>query len=78
MEASAPIPGYEHYTITKSGEVYCGQRKIKAIAGSRGKSARIKLRIDGKVTAITVAKLVAIAHVPNPHHYSHIILSGQG
>lgn len=74
MLSLTPIPGYERYSITRSGEVYCGDRRLKAIAGSRGKSARIKLRVNGKVTAITVAKLVAMAHIPNPEQYKHIIL----
>lgn len=74
MENAASIPGYEDYRITRSGEVYQGERRIKPIQSKGGKSARIKLRSNGKVIAVAVPKLVAITHVPNPNNHTHIIL----
>ncbi len=74
MENAKSIPGYESYAITPSGEVYLGDRRIKPIQSKGGKSARIKLRVNGKVIAIAVPKLVAMTHVPNPNNYTHIIL----
>jgi hypothetical protein len=54
--------------------VYLGERKLSRIRNKRGKSARVKLRVDGKVVAIAVPKLVAMTYVPNPHNHTHIIL----
>jgi len=74
MENAASIPRYENYTITRTGEVYRGQRRLSAIQSKHGKSARVKLRVNGKVVAIAIPKLVAMAYVPNPHNHTHIIL----
>lgn len=73
MEKAASIPGYENYSVTRNGDVHHGERQLKPIQAA-GKSARVKLRAGGKVTAIAVAKLVAMTHVPNPHNHTHIIL----
>ena len=74
MEKAAPIPGYEDYTITATGEVRHHGKLLKSIPSKRGKSARVKLRADGKVIAVAVPKLVALAHVSNPNNHTHIIL----
>jgi hypothetical protein len=70
MENAASIPGYEKYVITRTGEVYLGERKLSPILNKRGKSARVKLRVNGKVVAIAVPKLVAMAYVPNPDNHT--------
>lgn len=74
MENAAPIPGYEKYAITRTDEVYLGKRQLSHIQNKHGRSARVKLRIDGKVIAIAVPKLVAMAYVPNPNNHTHFIL----
>jgi len=73
MKTAALIPGFENYTVSPGGEVYCGSRLLKAMPNP-GRAARVKLRDkDGKLVRIAIAKLVARAFIPNPHNHPKII-----
>src|SRR5574338_676731 len=72
MEA-AKVPGFERYTITTNGEVFCGNRLLKPLQ-SPGRAARVKLRdSEGKTIRIAIAKLIALAFIANPHNHKKII-----
>lgn len=74
MRNAISIPGYENYYASPEGEIYHQDRKLNPIHSKLGKSDRVKLKLNGKVVAIAVPKLVALAHVPNPEKLSNIIL----
>lgn len=73
METLHPIPGYPGYTVTACGSVYYEGRLLKWNKNGR-RSVRVSVKnSSGKTTRIAVAKLIALACIPNPHHYSKII-----
>lgn len=73
MEASAKIPGHEGYTVTPDGKVFRGNYLVRCFQ-SPGRAARVRLRIaPGKTVRVAIAKLVALAYIPNPFHYTHIV-----
>lgn len=73
MEYAATVPGFDNYTVTQNGEVFCGNRLLKPLQ-SPGRAERVKVKNrEGKIIRIAMAKLVAITFIPNPHNHSKII-----
>jgi hypothetical protein len=64
---------YPGYSITADGEVFNGACLLKA-SQSPGRAARVKVRDSGgKSIRIAIAKLIALAFIPNPDNHSKII-----
>jgi hypothetical protein len=66
------IPGYPGYTVTDDGRVYRAGKLLQPVKAD-GRCSRIRISINGKTSKIAVARLVALAHVPNPNNYSQYI-----
>jgi hypothetical protein len=67
------LKDYPGYSITAYGEVFNGAYLLKA-SKSPGRAARVKVRDkEGKAIRIAIAKLIALAFIPNPDNHSKII-----
>ncbi len=67
------LKDYPGYSITAYGEVFNGAYLLKA-SKSLGRAARVKVRDkEGKAIRIAIAKLIALAFIPNPDNHSKII-----
>lgn len=68
-----PIPGYPGYFASPSGEVWKGNRKLTP-QHYPNKAARVKVKLEGgRLHRQTVARLVALAFLPNPEAYNRVI-----
>lgn len=67
------LEGYPGYSITADGEVFGGNYLLKA-SQSPGRAARVKVKdSERKTIRIAIAKLIALAFIPNPNNHSKII-----
>ena len=63
------IPGYEGlYLASNNGDIYSVKRGIILKQRNKGKYKRVNLCKDGVVNTHSVHRLVAMAHIPNPHN----------
>lgn len=68
-----PVPGYPHYLVSDSGEVYslrCGRFLKQSI--SKFGYARCILYGNGKKQTIATHRLVAMAYLDNPNNYPQV------
>jgi len=64
---------YPGYSITSDGQAFSGNYRLKA-SQSPGRAARVKVKdSNGKVIRIAIAKLIALAFIPNPDNHNKII-----
>ncbi len=69
MEEWCTIPDFEDYQVSTCGNVRRGDRVLKGIVQTRPcgyKLVQVGLHKNGKETRYTVARLVAMAFLPNP------------
>ena len=61
-----PIPGYEQYTISDTGQVWCLQKKVDV-------SPNVRTFRLGKGPHTSMAQLVAQTFIPNPDGLKYVI-----
>jgi hypothetical protein len=67
-----PIPLYPQYSISPCGFVYRkGYRLHQVDEPHRG--PRVRISANGKKQKVSLARLVALTHVPNPGNHTHYI-----
>ncbi|HWC54994.1 MAG TPA: hypothetical protein VG676_15515 [Chitinophagaceae bacterium] len=71
--ARVPVPGYPGYYITPDGKVYLHNKLLRLLKYKTHRAARVKLRNGNTVFRPTVAKLVALAFIPNPENFTRVI-----
>lgn len=68
----AKVPGFPRYTFTPDGRVFKDGVE-KTVSCKKGRSAKVVIRHRRKMYTFGLAKLIAVAFIPNPRKYKRII-----
>ncbi|MBO9681197.1 MAG: hypothetical protein J7502_00765 [Flavisolibacter sp.] len=71
--SAVPLLGYNGFYITPCGKLFHGNKPVLPHNPNSKRSLMMRIRCNGAVRRLGLAKLIAVTFLPNPHNHTRII-----